>query len=106
MRGNPASLLRTARRRAGLTQRQLALRAGTAQSVVARIESGQTSPSADTLARLLAAAGFETRMELAPLAVHESHMLNDVDRILRLTPDARLRELANVDRFVTAARRV
>ena len=32
--------------------------------------------------------------------------LVDVARILRLTPEARLRELANVDRFIAAARRV
>lgn len=102
---SPGSLLRAARRGAGLTQRELARRAGTAQSVVARIESGQTSPAADTLARLLAAAGFEARIELTPLTVPETHMLDDVARILRLAPEARLRELANVDRFVAAARR-
>lgn len=105
MNGDTAALVRLARRRAGLTQRELARRAGTAQSVVARIESGRTSPAADTLARLLAAAGFEARTELAPLAVPGSHMLDDVARILRLTPEDRLRELANVDRFVAAARR-
>ena len=106
MTPDPASLLRAARRRAGLTQRELASRAGTAQSVVARIESGQTSPAAATLARLLAAAGFETRTELAPLSVPASYMLDDVARILRLTPEARLQELANMARFVGAARRV
>ena len=39
---DPGHLLRTARRRAALTQRELARRAGTSQSVVARIEQGQT----------------------------------------------------------------
>ena len=106
MLDDPSALLRTARRRAGLTPRELAGRAGTAQSVVARIESGQTNPAAGTLARLLAAAGFEARTELAPLSLPMSHMLSDVERILRLTPEDRLRELGNVDRFVTAARRV
>lgn len=106
MSHHSSSFLRAARRRAGLTQRELANRAGTAQSVVARIESGRTSPGAATLARLLAAAGFETRTELAPLSPPQSHMLDDVARILRLSPDARLQELANVSRFVAAARRV
>ena|SRR5437899_1912082 len=101
----PAALLREARRRAGLSQRQLARRARTAQSVVARIERGLTSPSWDTLARLLAAAGFELHSELAPRAATRSHMLADVRRILRLSPEQRLAEVRNVNRFVHAARR-
>src|SRR5438132_12262161 len=101
----PAALLREARRRAGLSQRQLAHRARTAQSVVARIERGQTSPSWDTLARLLAAAGFELDSELAPRLATRSHMLADVTRILRLSPQQRLDEVRNVNRFVHGARR-
>ena len=105
MRTDSASLLRDARRRAGLTQRELAARAGTAQSAVARIEQGQTDPSTATLARLLAAAGFELRGELIPLPVPDSHMLEDVARILALTPEERLLEVRNVSRFEAAARR-
>jgi transcriptional regulator with XRE-family HTH domain len=52
-----AGLLRAARERSGLSQRALAERAGTSQSVVARIELGQTSPTVPTLNRLLDAAG-------------------------------------------------
>jgi transcriptional regulator with XRE-family HTH domain len=52
-----ARVLRQARRRAGLTQRQLAEEAEVPQSVVARIESGAVVPRVDTLDRLLAAAG-------------------------------------------------
>jgi transcriptional regulator with XRE-family HTH domain len=54
-----ASLLRTARMRAGLTQRDLASAAGTSQSAVAAIESGRKQPTVATLERLLAAAGTE-----------------------------------------------
>ncbi|MGH2674245.1 MAG: helix-turn-helix domain-containing protein [Actinomycetota bacterium] len=54
---DPARVLRQARRRAALTQRELAARAGVPQSVVARIESGAVTPRVDTLDRLLAAAG-------------------------------------------------
>jgi uncharacterized protein len=53
-----ARLLIEARHRAGLSQRALARRARTAQSVVARIESGTASPSWETLERLLRGAGF------------------------------------------------
>ena len=102
----PGRLLRAARTRAGLTQRELARRAGTSQSVVARIEQGSTDPGAATLARLLAAAGFELRADLRPIAVAGTHMLGDVARILALTPEQRLEEVRNVSRFLAAARRV
>jgi transcriptional regulator with XRE-family HTH domain len=98
-------LLHEARTRAGLTQRELARRAGTAQSVVARIEAGQTSPTVGTLERLLDAAGFEPRIELTHRPAADSHMLEDVARILRLTPEERLLEIRNISRFVAAAGR-
>jgi uncharacterized protein len=63
---DPASLLRSARERSGLTQRALADRAGTSQSVVARIERGQSSPTASTLNRLLEAAGHVLESRLVP----------------------------------------
>jgi transcriptional regulator with XRE-family HTH domain len=103
---NAARLVREARARAGLSQRELARRAGTSQSVVARIERGQTQPGGETLARLTAAAGFEVRTELLPRAIPDTHMLDDVARILALTPEERLLEVRNVTRFHAAARRV
>ena len=102
---NSARLVREARSRAGLSQRELARRACTSQSVVARVEGGRTQPSSETLARLLAAAGFELRAELVPRAVPDTHMLDDVSRILALTPEDRLREVGNVSRFEAEARR-
>ncbi len=51
-----------ARERAGLTQTQLAERAGTAQSAISAYEAGRKVPSADTFVRLLAAAG--ARLEI------------------------------------------
>jgi len=101
-----AALVREARERAGLSQRALAQRAGTVQSVVARIELGRTSPTLTTLERLLAAAGFEARTELELSPVVGSHMLDDVARILRLTPEQRLLEVAAISRLAAAARRV
>lgn len=102
----PGRWVRRAREQAGLTQRELARRAGTSQSVVARIEQGRTDPGSATLNRLLAAAGFELRSELSPLPVVDTHMLGDVARILALTPEERLLEVRNVSRFEAAARRV
>jgi transcriptional regulator with XRE-family HTH domain len=101
-----AAVLRDARHRAGLTQRELARRARTVQSVVARIELGTASPTWHTLTRLLAAAGFDLDTQLAVRPVAGSHMLDDVARILRLTPEDRLREIANASRLAAGARRV
>lgn len=103
---NAAALVREARLRAGLTQRRLAHLAGTAQSVVARIEAGQTDPSTGTLKHLLAIAGFELNAVLMPAIVSGTHMLDDVQRILGLTPEQRLLEVSNVSRFERSARRV
>lgn len=102
----PASLLRTARSRAGLSQRELARRARTAQSVVARVESGATSPSWQTLQHLLRAAGYELAADLRPARGGRSHMLDDVPRILRLRPEQRLIELRNAARMLASAKRV
>lgn len=54
-----ATALRQARRRAGLTQRDLAARAGVPQSTIGRIESGAADPRVSTLDRLLRACGDE-----------------------------------------------
>jgi predicted nucleotidyltransferase len=61
-----AELLRDARRGAGLTQAELARRAGTSQAMVARYETGMASPTVRTLQRLLRAVGRE--LELSSVA--------------------------------------
>jgi len=98
-------LLQEARTRAGLSQRALARRAGTTQSVVARIEAGHTSPTWQTLERLLAAVDLELNPRLEPRVVVGSHMLDDVPRILRMTPEQRLEEVKNLSEFLSVARR-
>jgi predicted transcriptional regulator len=50
--------VRYARRRAGLTQRALAEKAGVPQPAIARIERGAVAPRLDTVLQLLEAAGF------------------------------------------------
>lgn len=61
---DPGVLLCNARRRAGLTQTQLAENSGTSQATLSAYERGAKVPSADTLARVLAAAGV--RLTTAP----------------------------------------
>ena len=58
------ALLRQARKRAGLSQVDLASRAGVTQSVISAYESGQRQPSLPALARLIDAAGFELTLGL------------------------------------------
>lgn len=53
-----AELIREARATAGLTQAELAARAGTSQPTIAAYERGTKVPSAATLERLLATAGM------------------------------------------------
>ena len=59
-----AELLR-ARLRAGLSQTELAVRMGTSQSAVARLESGDTLPSTKTLLRYAQATGSKVRVRLS-----------------------------------------
>jgi transcriptional regulator with XRE-family HTH domain len=64
MRGG--ALIREARRRAGLTQTELAARLGTTQSAIARIERGSTEPSYERVAAALGACGFDLVPRLLP----------------------------------------
>ena len=56
---DPAELVRSTRERLGLSQRQLAIRAGTTQASISRIERGCVSPTFTTLRELLLAMGEE-----------------------------------------------
>jgi transcriptional regulator with XRE-family HTH domain len=89
---NAARILNMARRRAGLSQRELAERAGVPQPSISRIERGQVSPTVDTLERLIRACG----MELEPI---DRPGEDAVDRTLiwenlQLTPAQRARNAA------------
>ena len=66
----------------------------------AAMEAGNGSRS------LFAAAGFEPDPRFVSESSADTHMLGDVERILRLTPEERLREVANVSRFVAEAKHV
>ncbi len=54
--------MRDRRRAHGLTQAQLALRAGTTQAALSRLERDELSPRFDSVARLLAALGEVPRL--------------------------------------------
>ncbi len=64
----PAGLIRQVRQRRGLTQAELARRAGTSQPVVSAYEHGHRDPTYATLRRLIAAGGesLELRASARP----------------------------------------
>ena len=72
---------------------------------MARIETGETSPTVGTLERLLAAAGFDLETRLEPQVELDPQLFDDVRRILSMSPEDRLREVGNVSRFLAEARR-
>lgn len=79
------ALVREARRRAGLSQRELGDRAGVPQSSVGRIEAGLVSPSLEMIGRLLAGTAFEVHAELRPRPLDDPVVAaykRDIDRTL------------------------
>jgi len=73
MRMSVARLIHDARAAAGLTQAELARRAGTSQPAIARYERGASSPSVLTLERILAAAGQRLALTATPsLTAHDA----------------------------------
>jgi transcriptional regulator with XRE-family HTH domain len=82
-------LIREVRKRRRLSQRVLALRAGTDQAAISRIEQGEVSPSVDTVERLLAALG--ERLTLEPGALERDYDPLHMRATLRRSPEERLR---------------
>ncbi len=68
------NLIKLARHDSGLSQRDLARRAGTSQAAVAAYESGRRSPSLATLARIVRAAGQDLRIQVVPYEDHDEAM--------------------------------
>lgn len=64
MTDRAGEVLREARKRARLSQTDVARRSGIAQSVISAYESGRREPGLQTLARLVAATGHELALDL------------------------------------------
>lgn len=94
-------LLREARRRAGLSQAELARRAGKATSVVGRWERNEVTPSFETLRAMIRACGFELRFTLAAADDAQDAV---IERALSLTPAERLAQLEETAAFLAEAR--
>lgn len=78
-----ASLLRQARTAAGLSQAELAQKAGVTQSVISVYEAGRRQPSVPTLAALIAASGFELDLSIGKPRQGFQRLTGPVGRRLR-----------------------
>jgi transcriptional regulator with XRE-family HTH domain len=106
MRPEPGQLLREARIRHGLDQRTLARRAGTSQVQISRIERGETSPTIETLARLLSVMGERLVLDSEEVRGNRSTAALRSD-FTQLSPEERVAQTAALSRSLTgiAARR-
>ncbi|MFF4198247.1 helix-turn-helix domain-containing protein [Nonomuraea sp. NPDC001831] len=90
-------LLRRLRREAGLTGKDLAVRAQVAQPTISRIETGQLLPAPETVERLVAALGLESRHR----AELDALLLRLREEISQLKGGLAGREAANAARLKT-----
>jgi transcriptional regulator with XRE-family HTH domain len=85
---NLATAVKTARKRHGISQKSLAIRAGTDQAAISRIERGEISPTLETAERLFAAMG--ERLVVGSEPVERQHDPLHVRASLSRSPEERL----------------
>jgi transcriptional regulator with XRE-family HTH domain len=87
-----SAMIRDARHRAGLSQAELALKAGTSQPTLAGYESGRLLPRLDTLTRILESTGHELVFQAVPKvrrgAVSMAEVSNEIREIFPAEGDA------------------
>jgi transcriptional regulator with XRE-family HTH domain len=93
-------ILRAARERHGIGQHGLARLAHTSQAQISRIERGESSPSVQTLARLVAVMGERLTLESRPIVGNRplAQLRADYEQ---LTPSERLAQTAKLSRVLT-----
>jgi transcriptional regulator with XRE-family HTH domain len=93
----PGALVKNLRLHHGLTQRELAYRAGTSQSAIARIENGDEDVTWKRLRSVLAAMGDAPVLDSKRLP--SRYELGDLLRDRAMSPEARLANGLSVNRF-------
>ena len=83
-------LIKEARLRAGLTQTELGERLGKAQSVIARWERDDVSPSLETVRDVVRACGFDLTFFMSKF---DESNVTIIDQHLRMTPAERFADL-------------
>jgi transcriptional regulator with XRE-family HTH domain len=94
-----ASALREAREQQGLSQRRLALRAGTSQDAISRIERGVEAPTLERLAQLLLALGRRPVLTIEPLDGRVPR--SELAATDTMSPSERLREASSWNRVAS-----
>jgi transcriptional regulator with XRE-family HTH domain len=89
-------LISEARKRAGLTQAELARRVGTQQSAIGRWERGEVQASLETVRRVVRACGLDLTIGLVPV---DDSNLSLVRENLRLDAAERFRRGVARSRF-------
>ena len=93
----PGELIRQRRTDHGLSQRELAYRAGTSQSAIARIEGGDEDITWRRLRSILGAMGDEPLLDSRRLP--SRYELHDLMRDRAMSPEARLANGISFNRF-------
>jgi transcriptional regulator with XRE-family HTH domain len=97
-----AGLVRLARSKSGLTQAELAERAGVSQQTVSAYETGRMDPTVTTLLKLVEAAGLELRFQLESADNHDASLeryLDSLDPETRELLERRQRERVDAARL-------
>jgi transcriptional regulator with XRE-family HTH domain len=89
-------LIKEARLRAGLTQTELGTRLGKAQSVIARWERDEVSPSLETIREVVRACGLELTFFMSKF---DDSSVTIIDQHLRMTTAERFADLMARVRF-------
>jgi transcriptional regulator with XRE-family HTH domain len=95
----PKDLVKDLRAKHGLSQRELAYRAGTSQSAIARIEAGDEDITWTRLRGILAAMGDEPVLDSKRLP--SRYDLHDLLRDRAMSPEARLANGISFNRFAS-----
>lgn len=77
------------RRKRGLTQSELAVRAGTTQAAISQLENGALSPTIDRLEQVLLCLGLRLRLEAEPLEPWTDP--DHLDEYAAMSPSERVR---------------
>jgi transcriptional regulator with XRE-family HTH domain len=92
-------LLREGRETQGLSQRRLAVRAGTSQDAISRIERGTEAPTLERFAQLMLAMGLRAEMRIEPLASPVA--AGKLAEASAMSPAERLREASSWNRTMS-----
>lgn len=96
---HPSELLRRTREERGISQRRLAVRAGTSQDAISRIERGVEAPTLERFEQLLLAMGQRLVLDVEPLM--SPIPLSELAVSAQQSPAERLREAVSWNRLAS-----